>query len=170
MTTYGPPDFRKGPGLVDVGSGPVDWNWNVVIDEEPVFSNINNFGADAGCDGAGPILRGFNDWNNIQYVSSPATLPRPTPTISALSTTEELTALQQTDETDEQTIGNVRESQLVLLGGIDNAILRLIDSESETAPPAATVPEFDTSHTAELLESDQLDAAIAELLELKSYV
>ena len=112
MTTYGPPDFRKGPGLVDVGSGPVDWNWKVVIDEEPVFSNINNFGADAGCDGAGPILRGFNDWNNIQYVSSPATLPRPTPTISALSTTEELTALQQTDETDEQTIGNVRDLNL----------------------------------------------------------
>jgi RTX calcium-binding nonapeptide repeat (4 copies) len=163
MTTYGPPDLRKGPGLVAAGSGPVDWNWNGVIDAGTVFSDINNLGADAGCDGAGPILRGFNDWNNLVYITSPA---------------QALTALQVQAllPEEEQTIDNLRGSRLSLLGGIDNAILRLEDSQSAAAgaspPPELTMTQamFDTSHIAELLQTDQLDAAIAELLELRGLV
>ena len=69
---------------------------------------------------------------------------------------------QQLKVPEELTIDNVRQSRLVLLDGIDNAILRLIDSEQETEPAAAPVPVFDTSHIAELLQTDQLDAAIGE--------
>lgn len=67
---------------------------------------------------------------------------------------------------EELTIDNVRQSRLVLLDGID-AILRLIDSEQETEPAAAPIPVFDTSHITELLQTDQLDAAIGELQETK---
>jgi hypothetical protein len=107
-------------------------------------------------------LRGFNDWNNLVYVTSPA---------------QALTALQVQVllPEEEQTIDNVRGSRLSLLGGIDNAILRLVDSQSASA--AASPPElttalalFDTSHIAELLQTDQLDAAIVELLELRGLV
>ncbi len=65
-----------------------------------------------------------------------------------------------------QTIDNLKESRLVLLGGIDNAILRLNESE----PRTELVEEFDTGLLAELLRTDQLESAIAELLELKDQV
>jgi hypothetical protein len=65
---------------------------------------------------------------------------------------------------EEQTFEDVRASRLGLLSGIDNAILRLNGSE-----PAAG-GEFDISHIAELLQTDQLNAAIVELNELKTQV
>ena len=77
---------------------------------------------------------------------------------------------QQLKVPEELTIDNVRQSRLVLLDGIDNAILRLIDSEQETEPAAAPVPVFDTSHIAELLQTDQLYAAIGEIQEMKAQV
>jgi hypothetical protein len=74
--------------------------------------------------------------------------------------------VQALDAQEGQTIDNLKESRLVLLGGIDNAILRLNESEPGTEP----VQQFDTGLIAELLRTDQLDSAIAELLELKDQV
>ena len=51
----------------------------------------------------------------------------------------------------------VRESRLVLLDGIDNAIGRLGGN-------------IDLSHIAELLQTAKLEAAITELIELKAQV
>jgi hypothetical protein len=70
------------------------------------------------------------------------------------------------DAQEGQTIDNLKETRLVLLGGIDNAILRLNESEPGTEP----VEGFDTGLIAELLRTDQLESAIAELLELKDQV
>src|SRR4026207_1728020 len=69
----------------------------------------------------------------------------------------------------EQTINDVRGSRLVLLEGIDNAIQRLIDSQPKTSIQKST-EGFDTTHIAQLLKADQLDAAIAKLTKLEAKV
>jgi hypothetical protein len=69
----------------------------------------------------------------------------------------------------ELTINDIRQSRLVLLEGIDNAIQRLIKSE-----PKAMMQKprgiFDTTHIAQLLKTDQLEAAIKELNKLQAKV
>lgn len=62
-------------------------------------------------------------------------------------------------------INDVRQSRLVLLQGIDNAILRLVHSK-----PGTNAGEFNTTHIAELLKTDQLDDAIVELTKLQAHV
>jgi hypothetical protein len=74
--------------------------------------------------------------------------------------------VQAVDAQEGQTIDNLKESRLVLLGGIDNAIVRLNESE----PGTESLEEFDTGLIAELLRTDQLESAIAELHELKDQV
>jgi RTX calcium-binding nonapeptide repeat (4 copies)/Metallo-peptidase family M12B Reprolysin-like len=132
-----PPKPAQGPALVGAGTAPVDWNYNGMIDPAPVNVNINKFSSDsnAGCNGFGTQLNGFDDWSNLIY------LP---------------TSQQVAEQVVEQdiTIEEVRESRLVLLDGINNAIGRLGES-------------IDLSPIAELLQTDQLEAAIAELAELK---
>jgi hypothetical protein len=71
---------------------------------------------------------------------------------------------QQLEVPEEQTSDDLRGSRLVLLSGIDNAILRLGGSVPEQGG------EFDTTHIAELLQTDQLNAAIIELNDLKAQV
>ncbi len=71
---------------------------------------------------------------------------------------------QQSKVPEELTIDNIRQSRLVLLGGIDNAIMRLSESQPES------IVAFNTSHIAELLQTDQLGAPIVELLEIRTQV
>ena len=66
----------------------------------------------------------------------------------------------------EKTMDDVRRSRLVLLEGIDNAIQRLIKSEH----PNTSIGMFDTTHIAQLLKTDQLEAAIKELNKLQARV
>jgi hypothetical protein len=74
----------------------------------------------------------------------------------------------------EQTINDVRRSRLVLLEGINNAIARLQDSEPTTSigNPTAVRGSFDfnTTHIAQLLKTDQLEEAIVELDNLQAQV
>ena len=97
-------------------------------------------------------LNGFNDWNALVNTDQPQTLAARTFHVSH-----------------EMTINDVRQARLVLLEGIDNAILRLIKSE-----PKAMMDEprgmFDTTHIAQLLKTDQLDEAIVELDKLQAKV
>jgi hypothetical protein len=149
-TVYnGPSAPYKGPQYPTAGRS-VDFNINGVIDKQLVTSDING-GLACGTPGPGPVATGFNDWSNLRYITTPA---------------EALTGfqVQQLEVPEEQTIDDIRESRLILLEGINNAIQRLIESQ-----PESTV-EFDTSHIAELLQTDQLDAAIEELLGLKAQV
>jgi hypothetical protein len=96
-------------------------------------------------------LNGFNDWNALVNTDQPQTLAARTFHVSH-----------------EMTINDVRQARLVLLEGIDNAILRLIKSE----PKAMDEPRgmFDTTHIAQLLKTDQLDEAIVELDKLQAKV
>jgi len=64
-----------------------------------------------------------------------------------------------------QTINDVRQSRLVLLQGIDNAIVRLVEST-----PGTSAAQFNTTHIAQLLKTDQLCAAIVELTKLQTHV
>jgi hypothetical protein len=149
-TVYnGPSAPYKGPQYPTAGRS-VDFNINGVIDNGTVTSDING-GLACGTPGPGPVSTGFNDWSNLRYITTPA---------------EALTGLQvqQLEVPEEQTIDDIRESRLILLEGINNAIQRLTESEPESTA------EFNTSHIAELLQTDQLDAAIAELLELRTQV
>jgi hypothetical protein len=70
----------------------------------------------------------------------------------------------------EQTINDVRGSRLVLLDGVDNAIQRLIESQPGTSIRNQPTEGFDTTHIAQLLKADQLDAAIAKLTKLEAKV
>ena len=123
----------------------VDWNYNGQIDTTPVNVNINKFSSDpnAGCNGFGTQLNGFDDWSNLVYL--------PPTTASGITMPS-----QQVVEQD-ITIEEVRESRLVFLDGINNAIGRLGGS-------------IDLSAIAELLQTDELEAAIAELAELREQV
>jgi hypothetical protein len=107
--------------------------------------NINKFSSDpnAGCNGFGTQLNGFDDWSNLVYL--------PPATASGITMPSQQEVEQQI------TIEEVRESRLVLLDGINNAIGRLGGS-------------IDLSAIAELLQTDELEAAIAELAELKEQV
>jgi hypothetical protein len=75
----------------------------------------------------------------------------------------------QNDQHRELTVDNVRQSRLLLLEGINNAILRLMTQEQKTlmhTPGGA----FDTTHIAQLLKTDQLNSAIVGLQKLKAQV
>jgi hypothetical protein len=161
-TTYGPvrpavgSDRPVGPGLNSTGI-PLDWNFNKIYTDTNVISDVNS--GLGGCDGNGQTLNGFDDWENIVFRTNPSALP------SAVMQQQGMTPLQVEEEDlpIEQTIDDIRESRQALLIGIDNAILRI----TWPAPPPQP---FDTSHIAELLQSDQLEEAIVELDELKAQV
>jgi hypothetical protein len=145
-TVYGPRAQGQGPGFNTTGV-PIDWNFNKRYTDRNVVSNIND-GLQNSCDGAFGNLTGFNDWNALVYTTTPA---------EALAPFQ----VQQLEVPEEQTSDDLRESQIILLEGIDNAILRI----GEQVPP-----ELDTSHIAELLQTDQLAPAIVELNKLKAEV
>jgi hypothetical protein len=67
----------------------------------------------------------------------------------------------------ERTINDVRQSRLVLLEGIDNAIERL---KSQQTQKPIQGPSADITHIAQLLKTDQLGTAIVELNKLKTEV
>jgi hypothetical protein len=129
---------------------PVDWNFNGVFTDVGVNSDING-GLTCGTSGPGQLLAGFNDWTRLVY-----TVP------------QELNG-QTLQVPNEQTMNDVRGSRLVLLEGIDNAIQRLIDSQTKTSIQKST-GEFDTTYLAQLLKTDQLGAAVEELTKLKAKV
>jgi hypothetical protein len=148
-TSAGPPP--QGPTRTHTGI-PIDWNYNGRIDDRNVVSDIN---AELVCrsNQRGEILKGFDDWKNVRYISHP---PQ--------ESTQFLTPFQIAQEVpDMPTLEEVRESRVVLLTGINNDILRLEASAPEH-------PEFNTTQIAQLLRTDQLDAAIVELTKLQTRV
>jgi hypothetical protein len=103
--------------------------------------------------GPGPILAGFNDWNALRYVVSQQAL-----------------AAQAFEVPIEENISDIRQDRLQLLESIDNAIQRLINQSEPNAMMHKPTGIFDTTHIAQLLKTDQLDAAIAELNKLQAKV
>jgi hypothetical protein len=103
--------------------------------------------------GSTEILTGFNDRNALGNIA----------------TSQQVSAAQSFKVSNELTNDNVRQSRLILLEGIDNAIQRLIASEQKTLTEMP-IGLFDTTHIAHLLKTDHLDAAIKELTNLKTRV
>lgn len=103
--------------------------------------------------GSTEILTGFNDWNVLGYIA----------------TSQQVSAAQSFKVSNEQTINNVRQSRLILLEGINNAIQRLIESEQKTLTEKP-IGMFDTTHIAQLLKTDYLDTVNKELTNLKTRV
>jgi hypothetical protein len=149
-TVYGPRGPGKGP-VFPVAGVPIDWNFNGVTIDIGVDSNINGDLA-CGASGPGPILKGFNDWNALKYIV-------PQQALAALAF----------ELPNEETINDVIEARLILLEGIDNAIQRLVKSEPKAMMQKPT-GIFDTTHIAQLLKTDQLEAAIKELNKLQAKV
>jgi hypothetical protein len=167
----GPAEPLQGPRLANAGMS-IDWNFNNITDQEPVSSDIN---ADFLCGIPGPpsatgTINGFNDWGSpLRYVTitGPSNPSLQSAAESELEITsgeiekapDGLTILQADEEQaeDEPTYEDVKKARVDLLTGIDHAILRLGG-------------EFNTFLIFEDLQLDQLDAAIAKLLVLKSQV
>ncbi|MGH9975978.1 MAG: calcium-binding protein, partial [Nitrososphaeraceae archaeon] len=166
----GQPPLFSGPLLTDTGRA-VDFNYNGVSTDLNAISDING-GLICGTPGPASVpgpgnnnrigtINGFSDWaSNLQYISPP---PAPQEGIAVQQAEVSLVSDRPQDITYQQ----IKEARLHLLTGIDNSILRL-ENESETE--LAAVAEFNTTGIAEDLQSDQLDAAIAQLLVLKSQV
>lgn len=160
-TLYNGPGFGepfRGPRLANAGTS-VDFNFNSVIDSNPVSSDING-NIDCGIPGpssAGGILNGFNDWGSpLLYVTTTGQLAGLTTT---LQVADGLVANQAEDfdPTEELTFEDIVEARLTLLEGIDNAIVRLGG-------------EINTFDIFEDLQLNQLDTAIEKLLQLKAQV
>jgi hypothetical protein len=149
-TTYGPRGPGLGPALTRAGV-PVDWNFNGRSTDTGVNADING-GLDCRSPGPGPTLAGFNDWNALKYIVPQQAL-----------------AAQAFEVPKEENISAVDQSRLILLEGIDNAIQRLIKSDPQAMMHKPT-GMFDTTHIAQLLKTDQLEAAITELNKLQAKV
>ena len=55
-----------GTAIIASATGAISWNGNKST-SETVAVDINKIGSGTGCDGAGTVLYGFNDWENLQY-------------------------------------------------------------------------------------------------------
>ena len=150
-TTYGPVARGKGPALTRAGV-PVDWNFNGRLTDAGVNSDIN--GGLACRTPGGPSLTGFNDWNaSLRYIVSQQAL-----------------AAQAFEVPKEENISDVDQSRLILLEGIDNAIQRLVNQSEPNTMMHKQRGIFDTTHIAQLLKTDQIEAAITELNKLQAKV
>jgi hypothetical protein len=98
-------------------------------------------------------LTGFNDWNALKYIVPQQAL-----------------AAQAFEVPKEENISAVDQSRLILLEGIDNAIQRLINQSEPNTIMHKPKGMFDTTHIAQLLKTDQLEAAITELNKLQAKV
>ncbi|HEY7079950.1 MAG TPA: hypothetical protein VH500_09630, partial [Nitrososphaeraceae archaeon] len=153
-TIYGPVAPMKGPVFITAGV-PIDWNFNGVSTDSTVSSEIDR-GLDNNCflSQTGATLTGFNDWNAITYVVSPQ---------------QALVAKPALETPNEENITEVEQSRMILLEGIDNAIQRLVVSNPD-AMMHKPKEMFSTGHIAQLLKTEQLEAAIAELNKLQAKV
>ncbi len=149
-TIHGPRGRAQGPVFNTTTGVPIDWNYNKIYTDRNVISNINGGLDGDDCDGISQNLNGFNDCNALVYTTTPAAALAPGSV-----------QVQQLEVPEEQTSDDLRESRIILLEGINNAILRI----DEQVPP-----ELNTSHIAELLQTDQLAPAIVELAKLKAEV
>jgi hypothetical protein len=150
-TTYGPVGRGLGPALTRAGV-PVDWNFNGRTTDTGINADING-GLDCRSPGPGPTLAGFNDWNALKYIVPQQAL-----------------AAQAFEVPKEENISAVDQSRLILLEGIDNAIQRLINQSEPNTIMHKPKGMFDTTHIAQLLKTDQLEAAITELNKLQAKV
>lgn len=67
--TWGPPRSNgsiDGRALDEDASGAIDWNLSGAATDTNVTRALNNLGF-SGCNGAGSVLKGFDDWSNLLF-------------------------------------------------------------------------------------------------------
>jgi predicted Zn-dependent protease with MMP-like domain len=152
-TVYGPPPPFF-PPIVAAGN-PVDWNRDLDVADPSVSADINFITSNPVniiC-GASPgqTLNGFDDWENIVYISDPAP--------SSLSTNQ-LNMMQELPEED-LTSDDVQQMRLMLVDGIEQAIKTALG----TLPPELAA-EID--QVRKLVDARNFAQAIVELDDLKN--
>jgi hypothetical protein len=149
-TVYGPPPFLD---IVAAGN-PVDWNRDLDVADPSVSADINFIMVFVNiiC-GASPgqTLNGFDDWENIIYITTPAP--------SSLSTNQ-LNIMQELQE-EELTSDDVQQTRLMLVDGIEQAIKTALG----TLPPELAA-EID--QVRKLVDARNFADAIVELDDLKN--
>ena len=120
--------------------------------QSDINAGIINDGNPPACGFPGPgrVLNSFNDWSNIRYIAPPQGAA------TRNSSAANIPAWKR-----EETINDVRQSRLVLLEGIDNAILRLA-----SAPPSAKAADikailFEIRNLIGALKSEELTTNIS---------
>src|SRR3989442_6497070 len=63
-----PTPTPRGPPLAGPpATGAISWDGDTKTNETGIQRDINKIGSGTGCDGAGTVLVGFNDWANLAY-------------------------------------------------------------------------------------------------------
>jgi hypothetical protein len=182
-TIYGP-----SPVVLTIAGNPEDWNRDGDTLDNPVSSDINNL--DSCSTSPNQILHSYDDWNNLEYITTPApglslgTITTGSNSSSKLisnvendssdSTTNTVVA-NQSEALDELTVDDIRQHRVELLDSINEAINSLPNAAFKQPQKAMELksnltvkPQNETNDIASLLQSDKLNEAIQQLNELKS--
>jgi len=183
-TIYGPPTL-----VITTAGNPENWNRDLDTIDTGVVSDINNLNFNGCMTTPNQRLNGFDDWNNLAYITSPAAgaSPGATPgTAGSNSSNSSLLSEGVVNSTNasnqskvvsepDLTVEDIRQHRVELLEGINNTINSLPNSAfiqpgiAEGIKDGLTSkPQSEIEKISNLLESDNLDPAIAELTILKN--
>ena len=172
-TIYGPL-----PGVITTAGSPDDWSGDVDTIDIGVARDLNN--VDSCPVSPGEVLNGYDDWNGLIYVTTPAAglSTETTMTNETLSPEGNATVSSSPENNpalDELTANDVRQHRNQLLEGINDTINSLPSTafiqptEAEAIKADLTTePQSRLANISTLLQTDKLDAAIADLNLLKN--
>ena len=180
-TIYGP-----APVIITTAGNPEDWN----RDGDTIDTGLSDINLLDSCNPSpNQVLNGFDDWNNLLYITSPAAGASPgappgsagsnssNSSLSSEGIVNSTIAGNQSKVVSEPdlTVEDIRQHRVDLLEGINNTINSLPNnafvrpSLAEGIKDAMTTkPESGLQNITDSLESDNLDQAIAELTTLKN--
>lgn len=180
-TIYGP-----APVVITTAGNPEDWN----RDGDTIDTGLSDINLLDSCNPSpNQVLNGFDDWDNLAYITSPAAGASPGATSGAAGSNSSNSSLlseglvNSTITSNESkvvsepdlTVENIRQHRIDLLEGINNTINSLPNNAfkqpgiAEGIKEGLTIkPQSQMDNISNLLESDKLDPAIAELTTLKN--
>jgi hypothetical protein len=180
-TIYGP-----APVVITTAGNPEDWN----RDGDTIDTGLSDINLLDSCNPSpSQVLNGFDDWNNLLYITSPAAgaSPGATPgTAGSNSSNSSLFSEGMVNSTiasnqskvvsePDLTVEDIRQHRVELLEGINSTINSLPNSAfiqpgiAEGIKDGLTSkPQSELEKISNLLESDKLDPAIGELTILKN--
>jgi hypothetical protein len=180
-TIYGP-----APVVITTAGNPEDWN----RDGDTIDTGLSDINLLDSCNPSpNQVLNGFDDWNNLAYITSPAAGASPGASSGVAGSNSSNSSLlseglvNSTISSNESkvvsepdlTVENIRQHRVDLLEGINNTINSLPNNAfiqpgiAEGIKEGLTIkPQSQMDKISNLLESDKLDPAIAELTTLKN--
>ena len=166
-TVYGP-----SPVVLTTAGNPEDWNRDGNSIDNPVSSDINDLNFNNCFSSSFQILNGYEDWNNLVYISAPSSgmslvtnIDTNRSELPASLNDSSLDTVDGFEVMEELTVDDIRQHRLELLRSIEDAINSLPDLEISQLQETLKLKE--TNDLENLLQSDKLDESIAKLEELK---